>query len=135
MDQGPLVSEQIDAGARFLGEFQKYAPVQAAFWLKDSEEGGWSLYVASDRISDENTDTGYGEVLRIAGRLEEPWFDPFQVKLIGTNDPLAQAVLDMHRRYPGKMPTRFHGKALGGVNVEEGYIYPRPVPSPVPSGG
>jgi hypothetical protein len=43
MDQRPLVIDQVDAGARFLGEFQKYAPVQTAFWLKDSDYGNWSL--------------------------------------------------------------------------------------------
>jgi hypothetical protein len=31
MDQGPLVTEQIEAGARFLGEFQKYLAIQTAF--------------------------------------------------------------------------------------------------------
>ena len=48
MDQGPLVIEQIDAGARFLAEFEKKIPVMAAFWLKASEEGSWYLYVASE---------------------------------------------------------------------------------------
>ena len=79
MDQGPLVTEQINAGARFLGAFQKYLPVQAAFWLKDSEEDAWSLYVASDQITDDNFDVAYGEVVQIAGALQDPWFDPFQV--------------------------------------------------------
>jgi len=130
MDQGPLVTEQIDAGAKFLAEFQKYAPVQAAFWLKE-EEGGWNLYVASDQINDDNFDVAYGEVLRIAGQIQEPWFDPFQVKLISLDDPLAQAALDIRRRYPGRIPTRFHGKTFGGVSVDEVYVYPSPIPVPV----
>jgi hypothetical protein len=127
MDQGPLVSEQIKAGARFLDEFQKYLPVQAAFWLKDSDEGAWSLYVASDQITDDNFDVAYGEVVRIAGVLRDPWFDIFQVKLIGADNPLARAVLDLQRRYPGGTPARFYGKALGGVSTEEVYLYPSPI--------
>ena len=59
MDHGPLVSEQIDAGARFLYEFQKHLPLQSAFWLKDSEQGGWYLYLASEQITDENFDLVY----------------------------------------------------------------------------
>ena len=66
----------IDAGARFLGEFEKYNPVQNAFWLKESDEGEWSLYVASDKITDDNFDVAYGEVLRIAGEFATPSSTP-----------------------------------------------------------
>ncbi len=100
MDQGPLVIEQIDAGARFLIEFQKYVPIQAAFWVKDSEEGEWNLYVLSNKITDDNFDVAYGEVLRISGRLRDAWLDPFQVKLIGAEDPLAKAALDIQQPSP-----------------------------------
>jgi len=130
MDPGPLVSEQIDAGARFLGEFNKAFPVQSAFWLKDSEEGAWYLYIASDQITDDNFDVAYGEVVRIAGILQDPWFDTFQVKVIGADDALAKAVADLHRRYPGRSPTRFHGTTLGDITAEEVYIYPLPSPAP-----
>jgi hypothetical protein len=131
MDQGPLVSEQIEAGARFLREFQKYVPVQTAFWLKESESGEWYLYVASDRITDDNFDVAYGEVARIAGAIHDPWFDPFQIKVIGTDDPLAKGVEDLLRLYPGRRPARFRDTTLGGVSVDEVYIYPSPLPVPV----
>jgi hypothetical protein len=128
MDQIPLVIEQIDAGTRFLNEFQKYMPVQVAFWLKEAEEVDWNLYVVSDQITEDNFDVAYGEVLRIAGQLRDPLFDPFQVKLIGANDLLAQAALDIQRRFPGGIPTWFHGKTFGGRSVEDVYIYPSTVP-------
>jgi hypothetical protein len=73
MDQNTLVSEQIEAGAEFLGEFCKCLPVQAAFWFKDSEEGGWYLYVASEQITDENFDQPYGKVGRIVRQMQHPW--------------------------------------------------------------
>ena len=72
MDHEPLVKEQIDAGARFLREFDKYAPVRVAFWLKESDRQYWHLYVASDEITDDNFDLAYGEVIRIAGELRSP---------------------------------------------------------------
>jgi hypothetical protein len=131
MDQGPLVNEEIEAGARFLAEFQKYAPVQAAFWLKRSDEGECSLYVASDQITDDNFDVAYGEVVRISGEMQDPYFDMFRVKLIGADDPLARAALEVHRRYAGARPTRFRGNTFGGVGVDEVYIYPTPLPIPV----
>jgi hypothetical protein len=127
MDQGSLVIEQIDAGSKFLSAFRQYAPVQSAFWVKDAEDGSWSLYVASDQITDENFDVGYGEVLRIAGELHDPWFDPFQVKLIGTDHSMAKAALALLQRYPGRVATRFNGPTFGGVGVEGVYIYPQPV--------
>jgi hypothetical protein len=130
MDQGPLVSDQIEAGARFLGEFQKYVPVTVAFWLKESDEGEWYLYVASDQITDDNFDVAYGEVGRIAGQLRDPLFDPFQVKVLGADDPLAKAALDIKGRHPGPVATRFHGRVFGGLPVEEVYIYPSPIPVP-----
>ena len=124
MDQGPLVSEQIDAASRFIAEFQKVIPLQAAFWLREGEEGEWYLYIASDQINDDNLDVSYGEVLRVAGQIKDPWFDPFQVKLISADDPLAKAALDIYKKYAGHIPTRFHGKNFGGVTVDELYLYP-----------
>jgi hypothetical protein len=61
-----LVDEQIEVGAQFLSEFCKYRPVQSAFWYKDSDEGEWYLYVASDQITDDNFDVAYEEVGRVA---------------------------------------------------------------------
>ncbi len=130
MDQGPLVTEQIDAGAKFLGEFQKYAPVQAAFWIKDNEEGGWYLYVASDQITDDNFDVAYGEVVRIAAGIQDPWFDQFQVKLIGSDHALAKVVSDIRGRFPGRLRAQLLGKTFAGVTVDDVYVYPSPIPAP-----
>jgi hypothetical protein len=127
MDQGPLVIEQIDAGANFLREFGKKATVLAAFWLKASEEGLWYLYVASDEFSDKNLDVAYGEVLRVAGEMRNPYFDPFQVKLIKGDHPLAKAALEILQRFPGRMATRLHRRNFGGTSADEVYIYPTPV--------
>jgi hypothetical protein len=124
MDQEPLVIEEIDAGAELVRRLDKYVPVNAAFWVKDSEEGQWYLYVASDHMDEKNLDLAYGEVLRLASQMASPYLDPFRVKLIPTSDPLAQAALDIHRRYPGTMATRFGGKNFGGMAVDGVYIYP-----------
>ena len=125
MDQEPLVTEQIEAAARFLGEMGKYVPVRVAFWLKESDEDRWKLYVASDQIRQDNIDVAYGEVLRIAGRMRDPNFDPFQVKIVTPGDPYARSAMDVRDRYPAAIPTRLRRRPLGGVQVEEAYIYPR----------
>lgn len=131
MDQGPLVIEEIDAGAKLAREFDQYGPVKAAFWLKASDEEQRYLYLASDRIDDTNFDLAYGEVLRLANKIRSPYLDPFRVKLIGGEDPLALAAVDINRRFPGSMATRFGGKSFGGLSVDDAYIYPLPLPVPV----
>ena len=35
--------------------------------------------------------------------------------------------MDINRRYPVNMPTRFGGTKFGGMGVEGVYIYPDPV--------
>jgi hypothetical protein len=122
--------QQIDAGARFVHEFARYTPVQAAFWLKATEDNEWFLYVAGDQINDSNFDVAYGEVMRITSKMPDPWLDPFQIKVVGTNDPLAKGVLEIQTKYPGKMLTRYRGGLLGGLSVGEVYIYPLPIAVP-----
>jgi hypothetical protein len=122
MDQGPLVSEQIEAGARFLAEFENYTPLMAAFWLMASDEDQWFLHVASDQFS-EKVGPAYEVVLRIARQMQDPHFDPFQVKIVQATDPAVQAALSLSTRYPGK-PMRLQGGLFGGSSVDGVYIYP-----------
>lgn len=130
MDQEPLVTEQIDAGAKFLAEFEKKIPVMAAFWLKASEESSWYLYVASDDFNHGDLRVGYGEVLRIAGELRDPNFDPFQVKLIKPSDPLAKAALEHLQRFAGRKSIRLRRRTFGEIGVDDVYIYPTPITVP-----
>lgn len=132
MDQGPLVIEETDAGAELVRRFDKYSPVKAALWVKGSDEGRWYLYIASDRFDENTLDVAYGEILRLAAEMANPYLDPFQVKLIAGNDALAKAVSDIHQRYPGDLPIRFSGKNLGGMGVEGAYIYPTPATTLTP---
>jgi hypothetical protein len=130
MDQGPLVIEQIDAGAKLASEFDRRTRLQAAFWLKESEDGLWFLYLASDRIDDSNFDAAYSEVLRVVGPGPHIWLDPFQVKVTGTDDPVARAVIAIQQEYPGNRATRLRDRMLGGISVAEVYVYPTPISAP-----
>jgi hypothetical protein len=130
MDKSPLVTEQIDAGEWLVREFSKRIPVQAAFWLRERDSGDWYLYLGSDQINDSNFDHAYGEVLRVVAPQQSLWVDPFQVKVIALDAPVAKAALDVMRKYSGKAPTRYHGRHFGGLSVDEVYIYPLPLPAP-----
>jgi hypothetical protein len=133
MDQGSLVMEEIDAGAKLVREFNNYNVVKVAFWLKASDDEYRYLYIASDQIDDSNFDLAYGEVLRLTSQMHSLYLNPFRVKVIGTDDPLARAAVDIQKRYPGRFATRFGGTMFGGIFVDEVYIYASPLPAPVPT--
>lgn len=128
MDQGPLVTEEFDAGAKFVAEFDKKIPVMAAFWLKANEEASWYLHVASDEFNDRKLDVGYREVLRVIEEMRNPYLDQFRVNLVGTNDRLAKRVLDILGLYPGWKGTPIHRRSVDGVSINEVYLYPSLTP-------
>lgn len=127
MAHGPLVTEQIAAAERFLSALEERMHVTAAFWLRMSEDGPWYLHVASDEVDDSSRKAAYGTVLELTtGSNLDPNLDPFCIKLISTNDPLAQAAIEIQNRYPGRMPTRVRAP-FSPLPAEEAYIYSMPV--------
>jgi hypothetical protein len=122
MDQGPLVADEVDAGAELVQAFDKAYPVKAAFWLKASDDELRYLYIASDSITDSNLGQAYREVLRLAHQMQTPYLDPFRVKLIGGNNPLAIAAAQ--KRSAGPFRTRVGGGIFGGTTVDEVFLYP-----------
>ena len=125
MDKAPLVMDEIAAGEAFIKRLNDHAPVKAACWLRSDEGGERYLYVALDGLNENNTDIAYGEVIRVTQEMKDHYVDPFRVKLVSMNDPIAGAIVDIYRRFPGRVPPRFNGPVLGGVGVAEVYIYPQ----------
>ena len=125
MGKRPLVREQIDAGATFLREFEKYAPVDVAFWYcDDGDDSSPILWVASQQFNDANSRPAYGEVIRIARAMSDPNFDGFQVKVVSADERLAQAAIELMRKYGGKIPAHYINRTVGEITVDEIYIYP-----------
>ena len=85
---------------------------------------------AGEQIGDETIRAAYGEVLRLNKKLADPNFDPFRVKLISLDDPLAKAAREIYRGRPWNIPTRFHGRIFGGTSTDEVYIYAPPLAAP-----
>src|SRR6266851_9214708 len=102
MADGPLVKEKFDAGLRFVREFDKYAPVRVTFWLKETDSWFWEIYIVSDKITDENFDRAYGEVIRLTNQMQDPDFNWMRVTVLGVDKPLAKAALEEAERYKGK---------------------------------
>ncbi|WP_309379257.1 hypothetical protein [Paludisphaera borealis] len=133
MDQKILVRDEIEAGANFIRTVNEAFPIQAAFWLYDTYEGQWFLYLASDRITDANTRKGYSHVLEAYNESPSLYLDPFQVKLISLKSPLAQEALTTYERYPSTTVKRINGWDFGGLTISGGYLYPPMITAPTPS--
>lgn len=126
MDTGTLVAEQLATGNRFLSELEKSIRVVVAYWLKEEEEGEWHLFVASDRFNGGKIGKAYEEVMRIAEEMQSRSFSGFQVKLVGLNEPIAQAVLKYYANHPPRIPRYFHQLEVCGVYVEEACLLKGP---------
>lgn len=121
------MSEQIDAGRWLAQEFAASFPLAAVFWRKEAEEGRWFLYLASEQIDDTNFHLGHREVNRLLRGRPSIWLDRFQVKVVGTADPVVKAMIAWQVKHPSPLGTRIGGTLLGGKYVEEAYIYPLPI--------
>jgi hypothetical protein len=145
MDQDALVNEEIDGGKRLIEALAVDGlEVRVAFWAKPTEDERWHLYLASPFVDDKGPAAAYRLVQGTLGRTADVWIDPFDIRVIGMNDSLAEAALDLTkpkapdslfavrnpRPYPGM--TRFGGSSLGGISVDGAYIYPplQPAASP-----
>jgi hypothetical protein len=125
VDQSTLVEDQIDDGRRFVERFAADGnPVQAAFWVKTAEEGLWFLYVVSEIIDRMGPAAAYRAVHASLQKLGESWVSSSEIKIISPSNPVAKDVLQVMARHPGRLATRFGGKALGSMAVEQTYIYP-----------
>ena len=124
MDHSPLVTEKIAAGAKFLQGFRRKYPPMVAFWLLPSENGRWNLYVSSDRIRHESIREAYFEVSRVAGKMRDPNFDQFEVKLLPASDPMAVAASSIYKSSSTRIPAHLFDRVLGNVSAQELYVYP-----------
>jgi hypothetical protein len=126
VDTELLVESQLD-GQRLVDQLVRDGfPVEAAFWVKNSSEGLWHLYVASPAVDPERIGQAYGVVNVSLSKLTSPWVSLTDVKLIRPDNPIARDVLDILRRSPGPLPTRTRRPRLGAMEIEEAYIYPLP---------
>ena len=132
MDQGRLVNEEIEGGAELARRFDDFAPVKAVFWLKASDSPYRYHYIASDHINDSNFDIAYGEILRLGRQIQSPSINPFRVKVVNSQEPVAKAAVDINQRFGGKKAIRLSEELFGGMSVDDVYIYP-PLPLPAAS--
>lgn len=137
MDQDTMVNDQTENGRRLIEQLTEEGfDVRVAFWAKLTGEEKWYLYLASPFVDENDPKAAYSRVFDVMRKMTDLWIDPFEVRVIGMNDSLTNAVLAVikpkipdspfavrnPKPYPGM--TRFGGSTLGGVSIDGAYIYP-----------
>jgi hypothetical protein len=127
MDQELLVESRIEDGQRLIDQLVRDGfPVRVAFWVKTSEEGDWFFFLGSPEVDFEKPGDAYGKVYVSLSKVPDCSISLSEIKLVNGTNPVARAAVALRDRHKGMVPTRFHGKRLGNLAVEEAYIYPPP---------
>src|SRR5262245_61952304 len=103
MDTVALVDLQIEDGATFLAHLAAAGvAIEAACWVKPSDEDRWSLYLATPLVDEKGSTEGYRVVyplLRSLGPLE---VSDSRVRLVGARHPMVADSARLLHRYRGR---------------------------------
>ncbi|MBI1900867.1 MAG: hypothetical protein HYS13_07120 [Planctomycetia bacterium] len=128
MDTELLVDERIEDGRRLIAQLVKDGfDVSVAFWVLTGEDQLWYLYIGSASADAKDIGSAYRRVYASLARLSKACVTFSEIKLISLTNTIARDAIAVRDRYPGRMATRFHGKQLGNLPIEEAYVYPRAV--------
>ncbi len=125
MDQATLVDHQIDDVPKLIDQLKRdNFDVKAAFWIYTSEADQWFLYVVSEAVNQVGGTQSYKIVYESMRQLTGLWINPFEVKLVAPDHPIAKEVMDFQRKSHARVPTRLRASRLGDIYVEYAIIYP-----------
>jgi hypothetical protein len=115
---------QIDGGKALVEALRDAGfDVTVSGWTKPTEEGDWCLYIASKVVDDHGITDAYRRVYITLQANPEIGVDPFDVKLINPQHPIAQDLLEIRGAGSARMITRSRRPRLGHMSVEETYVY------------
>ncbi|HUY35849.1 MAG TPA: hypothetical protein VMV69_24110 [Pirellulales bacterium] len=121
-----MVDNRIDDGRKLIAELVRDGfDVTVAFWILTSEEGLWHLYIGSTSAEAENIGDNYRRIYACLRQVPNPSVSFSEINLVHPTNPIARDAIAARDRYPGRIPTRYRGKRLGNLTVDEAYIYPR----------
>jgi hypothetical protein len=127
MDQATLVEERKAGGQQLISRLlEEGIEVTAACWLRETEGGRWYLNIATPLVGkDRAPSDGYRRIIPLIQQIPPPhWLDPMDVKLIPPDSPIAEAVRDLHRKYPGRGPIHLGETIFARRSIEGAYVYP-----------
>ena len=131
MDQGPLVTSDLDDGAELAQKMANHWPVKAVFWLRRPDDDRPHLYLGIEGIDGTSKRPVYHDVNQVAREMSNVYFDRYKVSVIDANDPMARAAIDLNEQYPDPIGHRGGPQMFGGVFAEDLFVYPTIQPAVV----
>ncbi len=131
MDTNLLVESKIAEGEALVRHLvHNQFAVSVAFWVQRTEEGLWTLYLASSSVIAEKLNEAYKVVFAALAEIADCTLTPSEIKIIASTDPIARDAVALRDRnpIPIREPKREHRKRLGNLATEELFIYPRRLP-------
>jgi hypothetical protein len=136
-DKNTVVSQLAEDGKQLMGALVKEGfDVQAAFWMKPTDDEKWFLYLASPMVDDKGPAAAYRFVHRVLRNMSNTLIEPLEIKVLGLNDSITSDVLAritpkvanspyaVRNPPPYRGMTWFGGATLGGISIDGAYIYP-----------
>jgi hypothetical protein len=137
MDQDAMVTANLAGGWRLIEALYGHGfTIDVAFWARLSSDNRWVFYIASPTVDERGLRSSYSLIHGIIRHAPEWGIDPFSVILLGVDNPMAKAAMEIlkpkvgngagletnRKPYRGVMPYR--GSSLGGSYIDGAYIYP-----------
>jgi hypothetical protein len=125
MDYELLVDESIEDGKSIVAELVRDGfDVTVAFWLKTGDEGLWFLYIGSTSVRAMSLADAYRVVYNVVRRIPNVRVSISDIKIVDADNPVAKHAVEIRDRHAARLSTRYKGKKLGDMDIEEAYIYP-----------
>ena len=86
----------------------------------------WHLYIASPMVNGEKPGQAYPTLYASLSKIPSSSVQLSEIKLVNDANPIARDAVMLRLQYPEMMPTKFPGKCLGDLSIEEAYVYPLP---------
>ena len=127
-----LEERYIDEGREVLDHLAADGvDISAALWAHDAENDRWSRCIVSSFADEHGDRAGFRRVFEALDALEamkSRWLEWSDIRVVGLDSPLAGDAVGMYGGFPPEKPTRYYGPSLGGIVVDQAYLYRQPVP-------
>ncbi len=125
MDQEILVNPQVEDGKALVAELTRDGhDVFVAFWAKLRDEDASSFYLGLSDRGFAPPENKYHAVYGMLARIPHATIAPADVVFIEAANPVAVDAIRIRDRSSAWLATRYRGKTLGHLAIDEAYIYP-----------
>jgi hypothetical protein len=124
MDTDVLVDGQIAEGEALLEQLIKdNFDVSVAFWVRITPDAIWHLYLGSPQFDPVKSAESYRKVYSSLESIAPITISNIDINIISDKSPIAVAAIKIRDQFPSSSPTKYFGKRLATLPIQEAYIY------------